>query len=202
MDEGKHTEFAFRFLLIDSAAIFLEWCQEQLREFYDTMSQVKITPWDPDDTVHIDDIHIQLSMLRDDRKPDGTTKEKLNDYSDIFKGHGHHLYPKSILVYGRPGIGKSTFTQKVAVDWTRGEKEILKKFDVLFLIKLRDVCEINDFCAMLKTAELLSAEDPMAVTNLYEYVCQNQEKVLLILDGYDEFQWWDIISSSSDLEKQ
>ena len=126
-------------------------------------------------------------MLRDDRKPDGTKKEKLNDYSDIFIGHGDHLYPKRILVYGRPGIGKSTFTQKIAVDWTRGEKEILNKFDVLLLIKLRDVCDIEDFCAMLKTAELLSAEDTMAVTNLYEYVCQNQEKVLLVLDGYDEY---------------
>ncbi|KAL9979069.1 hypothetical protein ACROYT_G016670 [Oculina patagonica] len=178
---------AKRIKLEDSANIFLEWCQLQLREFYNTMSQVKITPWDPDNTVHIDEMYIKLSMLRDDRKPHETTKEKLDDYSEIFKGHGRHLNPKRILVYGRPGIGKSTFTQKIAVDWTRGEKEILKKFDVLLLIKLRDVSDIEDVCAMLKTAELLSAEDPMAVTNLCEYVCQNQEKVLLVLDGYDEY---------------
>ncbi|XP_078366418.1 NLR family CARD domain-containing protein 4-like [Oculina patagonica] len=178
---------AKRIKLEDSANIFLEWCQLQLREFYNTMSQVKITPWDPDNTVHIDDIYVQLSMLRDDRKPDRITKEKLNDYSDIFEGHGRHLNPKRILVYGRPGIGKSTFTQKIAVDWTRGEKGILKKFDVVLLIKLRDVCDINDFCAMLKTAELLSADEPMGIDNLYEYVCQNQEKVLLVLDGYDEY---------------
>ena len=42
-------------------------------------------------------------------------------------------------------------------------------------------------CNVLKTAELLSADKPKAVDNLYEYVRQNQEKVLLILDGYDEY---------------
>ena len=90
-------------------------------------------------------------------------------------------------MYGRPGIGKSTFTQKVAVDWANGKKEILKKFTLLLLIRLRDVCDSPDLCTMLKTTELLSADDPMAVNNLCEYVRQNQEKVLLILDGYDEY---------------
>ena len=90
-------------------------------------------------------------------------------------------------MYGRPGIGKSTFTQKVAVDWANGRKKILEKFNLLLLIRLRDVCGISDLCTMLKTAELLSADDPMAVNNLCEYVRQNQEKVLLILDGYDEY---------------
>ena len=42
-------------------------------------------------------------------------------------------------------------------------------------------------CNVLKTAELSSADKPKAVDNLYEYVRQNQEKVLLILDGYDEY---------------
>ena len=42
-------------------------------------------------------------------------------------------------------------------------------------------------CNVLKTAELLSADKPKAVDKLYEYVRQNQEKVLLILDGYDEY---------------
>ena len=148
---------------------------------------MKITPWDPDNTVDIDEIYIQLSMLRDNRKPRETTKEELQDYAEMFKGYGHHPNPKRILVYGRPGIGKSTFTQKIAVDWTRGKKDILKKFDVLLLIKLRDVCDSQDFRTMLETAELLSADDPMAVDNLDKYVRENQDKVLLVLDGYDEY---------------
>ena len=180
---------AIRFLSTDSSETeFLEWCQNQLRTLYtDTMCQVKITPWDPDNTVHINDIYIQLTCLQDHRKPYGTTKEKLGDSSEVFEGDEHHPIRRRILVYGRPGIGKSTFTQKVAVDWANGKKEILKKFTLLLLIRLRDVCDSPDLCTMLKTTELLSADNPMAVNNLCEYVRQSQEKVLLILDGYDEY---------------
>ena len=151
---------------------------------------MRITPWNPYNTEDVDDIYTQLSMLRDDHggKRHGTTKEKLQDYTEMFYGHGHHPNPSRILVYGRPGIGKTTFTQKIAVDWTRDKKEILKKFDVLLLINLRDVCGSQDFPTMLKTAELLSADDPMAFHHLDKYVRDNQDKVLLVLDGYDEYR--------------
>ena len=148
---------------------------------------MKKTPWNPDDTVDIDEIYIQLSMLKDDRKPNETRKEELKDYTEMFKGYERHPNPKRILVYGRPGIGKSTFSQKIAVDWTRGKKEILKRFDVLLLIRLRDVCDSQDFRTMLETAELLSADDPVAVDNLDKFIRQNQDKILLVLDGYDEY---------------
>ena len=146
-----------------------------------------ITPWNPDNTMDMDEVYVQLTLLRDERKLDGTTKTEFEDYSETFSSHRHHLIPKRILVYGKPGVGKSTFSKKLAVDWARGEKEILKQFTVLLLIKLRDVCNTPSVCAMLEQAELLSAENPLVFNQLYDYILENQEKVLLVLDGFDEY---------------
>lgn len=91
------------------------------------------------------------------------------------------------LVYGRPGIGKSTFAQKISIDWARGKKEILKKFDLLLMIPLRNVCESETFREMLKAAKLFSVEDQRLTDSLHSYILQHKEKVLLVLDGFDEY---------------
>ena len=165
----------------------MEECQRQLHSHYNTFSKVKIIPWKPTSAIHIDEIYTQLSWVRDDRKPSGVTQEELKDYTDIFKGDKHHPNPRRLLVYGRPGVGKSTFSQKTAFDWAKQRKGILMKFDVVLLIKLRDVCHLKDIRDVLRASELLAGDEVVSVDRVYEYVLQNQEKVLLILDGYDEY---------------
>ena len=95
----------------------MKWSQNQLCSLYNgTLGQVMITPWNPDNTMDMDEVYVQLSLLRDERKLEGTSKTEFEDYSEIFSSHGHHLIPKRILVYGKPGVGKSTFSKKLAVD--------------------------------------------------------------------------------------
>ncbi|KAL9978664.1 hypothetical protein ACROYT_G016208 [Oculina patagonica] len=165
----------------------LKECQRQLQDIYNTTSKVKIIPWDSESAVHITEIYTQLSWVKDDRKASGVTKERLEDYTDIFKGDKHYPKPRRILVYGRPGIGKTVFTQKTTFDWSKQKNEAFRKFDLVLLIKLRDVCDLQDIRAILSASELLASDGMISDDNLYDYILKNQEKVLLILDGYDEY---------------
>ena len=157
--------------------------RDRLEKRYNNLCQVRITPWDPDNTVQIDKMYTELFWVRDNKKPSGKKQEKLDDYSDILK----ELKSNRILVYGIPGIGKSTFAKKIAIDWVRGKKENLEKFDLLLMIPLRNVCHSKTFRNMLIEAKLFPAEDQKLVDALLRYILEHKDKVLLVLDGFDEY---------------
>ena len=114
---------------------------------------------------------------------------ELEDYTDVLKPDKHYSNPNRILVYGPPGIGKTVFTQKITYDWSQWTKEVLKEFQLALLIKLRDVCNLQDIPAILTASELLARDGTISVDDLYDYIRKNQEKVLLILDGFDEYSF-------------
>ena len=112
------------------------------------------------------------------------TQEELEDYTDMFEGKHSRM-----LVYGRPGIGKTTFCKKAAYDWSKASEEILMNFSIVLLIKLRDVCDVGNIRDVLLASKLLANDGPISVDSLYDYIIDNQDKVLLILDGYDEYSF-------------
>ena len=175
---------SFICFLYFSGPLNVEKCREKLKSYYDTFSKVKIVPWDESSSIEINEIYTPLNWMRDHRKPSGVTQEELEDYTDMFKEK-----PTRMLVYGRPGIGKSTFCKKAAYDWSKALKEILMNFSILLLIKLRDVCDVGNIRDVLLASKLLASDGPISVDSLYDYIINNQDKVLLILDGYDEYSF-------------
>ena len=86
------------------------------------------------------------------------------------------------------GIGKTVFTKKATFDWSQQSySESLGAFDLVLLVRLRDVSNLQDVPSILRACEVLDSNGAISVHNLYDYVCRHQEKVLLILDGYDEY---------------
>ena len=86
------------------------------------------------------------------------------------------------------GIGKTVFTKKATFDWSQQRySETLGEFDLVLRVRLRDVSHLQDVPSILRASEVLDSNGAISVHNLYDYVCRHQEKVLLILDGYDEY---------------
>ena len=94
----------------------------------------------------------------------------------------------TVCCYCHLGIGKTVFTKKATFDWSQQKfSETLGAFDLVLLVRLRDVSNLQDVPSILGASEVLDSNGAISVHNLYDYVCHHQEKVLLILDGYDEY---------------
>ena len=100
---------------------------------------------------------------------------------------------QKILVVGRPGIGKTMFSTKILRDWASDDlfKEAQKSpvdFKVAFLIKLKRFNSKQD--EKLSLRELLSHSEYSAKDlseEVWTYIRQNPNKVLVIFDGLDEY---------------
>ena len=105
----------------------------------------------------------------------------------MFKAHVECQRPRTVLIEGDPGMGKSTYCQKLAYDWATKQKELDPSFpdiDVLLLLKCHEVKS-----SILKAIDdqILPAEiDDQAKECFFKFVRENQSKVLLVLDGLDE----------------
>ncbi len=117
--------------------------------------------------------------------------EALFEYK-IDEHHNSAKTPQKLLVLGRAGIGKSTFCQYVA--WCWAEKKLWNdQFDAVFNISLRDLENYsgeNDRAAILSWfIHEIWIEDQKKKwdeTNIKNYLEYHEEKILFLLDGFDE----------------
>ena len=100
---------------------------------------------------------------------------------------------KNILIVGRPGIGKTLFCSKLLRDWASdkvfndAEQNLELGYDVAFLLKFRRLSKLTE---LINLRELLCvhSEYPTNVSDeVWDYILQNPNKLLLMFDGTDEF---------------
>ena len=114
--------------------------------------------------------------------------EDIVHMTDTFKSHEKCEKPRVVLIEGQPGMGKTTYCQKLAYDWSVEDispEACFPKVEMLLVLKCRD----------MKTANIEEAIDdqllPLDVgkrekENLFHFIRCNQSKILLVLDGLDE----------------
>ena len=114
--------------------------------------------------------------------------------------------PKSILVTGKAGIGKTLFCQKLFRDWA-DEKLFLSPTNAqmpsikfAYLLTFRQLNLLKKKTLTLK--EILNRssilDDQSNINDLlFEYIVNHPEEVLIILDGFDEFSQQAYISGDA-----
>ena len=104
--------------------------------------------------------------------------------------------PKSILVTGKAGIGKTLFCQKLFRDWATDKLFLsptnaqLPNFKFTYLLTFRQLNLLEGETLTLQ--ELLNCsvilDDQSNISDeVFEYIRNHPEEVLIILDGFDEF---------------
>ena len=148
------------------------------------------------------------------KKERGTKTNKTLTVNDIFKPHEECADPRTVLIEGKPGIGKTTFCNKLDYDWAtkkQGEENpsgsFFPNFQVILLLKCREIESYLDWEGQLlrrskkeqleeifKSVLWNAIDDqllPQDVTKedkeeFFKFIRHNQPDILLVLDGLDE----------------
>ena len=174
----------------------LTTCRRKLEGHYIKTSTVPTSVWCKKAVKNINEIFTRLSIVKDPEKtPAGTTQSELKHYSDLFTANKDGVIPKRILVQGQTGIGKSTFVKKLLVDWIEvnegtgyEQAAVLNNFELVVAVNLKEVSKCQSLVDVIRMSNVFAKEDKYMTEGLVDYISNNQEKVLLIFDGYDEYR--------------
>ena len=146
-------------------------------------------PWCEDFQFQLSDIYTRLRMVSREKKARATAQQRVVETTEIFKPHEECKQPRKVLIEGKPGMGKTTYCNKVAYDWAiniKSEGDCFPEFEIVLLLKCRDVEIESDLWEAIDDQLLPGEIHQKEREKFFDFIRQNQSKVLLILDGLDE----------------
>ena len=160
---------------------------EKIRQLYRTREQRLLPlPWLEDSSFHLNEIFTRLKIARKG-KTRGDLSGDITNMTAIFKAHAECQRPRTVLIEGDPGMGKTTYCQKLAYDWATKQNEWDPSFpgiEVLLLLKCHEIK--SDIWEAINDQILPEEMDDQAKEYFFKFIRENQSKVLLVLDGMDE----------------
>lgn len=164
---------------------------ERIRQLYKIREERLLpVPWCEDFSFKLNEIFTRLRIVGKD-KTRGEMKEDITNMTAIFKTHeeceGRKTVPRTVLIEGDPGMGKTTYCQKLAYDWATSREHWDKSFPMIALLLLLRCHEIKSDLWQAIDEQLLPDDiDEECKGNLFKFIRENQSSVLFVLDGLDE----------------
>ena len=160
---------------------------EKIRQLYRTREQRLLPlPWLEDFSFHLNEIFTRLKIVGKE-KTRGELTDDITNMTAIFKAHAECQRPRTVLIEGDPGMGKTTYCQKLAYDWATKQNEWDPSFpeiEVLLLLKCHEIK--SDIWEAINDQILPEEMDDQAKEYFFKFIRENQSKVLLVIDGMDE----------------
>ena len=87
------------------------------------------------------------------------------------------------------GVSQAESSRTRKQDDSRDSRiDALKKFQLIIVVPLKYVSKCQTFREVLNCSRLIPRDEESLLDDLFTYVCNNQENVLLVFDGYDEYR--------------
>ena len=144
-------------------------------------------PWCEEFQFFLGNIFTRLKVVRR-KKTRGEITDVFVDMSSILDPYEECSAPRTVLIEGEPGMGKTTYCKKYAYDWATKQQEpqgcSATAFKAVLLLKCRDI--YSDVWEAIDD-QLLPRDIDEEVKQLFiHFIRENQSSILLILDGLDE----------------
>ncbi|CAH3150114.1 unnamed protein product [Pocillopora meandrina] len=144
-------------------------------------------PWCEEFQFFLGNIFTRLKVVRR-KKTRGEISNVFVDMSSILDPYEECSAPRTVLIEGEPGMGKTTYCKKYAYDWATKQQEPQgcgsTAFKVVLLLKCRDIH--SDVWEAIDDQLLPRDIDEEVKQQFFRFIRENQSSILLILDGLDE----------------
>ena len=143
-------------------------------------------PWCEEFQYFVGDIFIRLTVVRR-KKTRGEVTDKIITMSSLLNPHEECSEPKTVLIEGKPGIGKTTYCKKYVYDWATKKQnthDCVTDIKVVLFLKCRDIK--SDIWEAIDDQLLPRDIDENVKKQFFQFIRANQSSILLILDGLDE----------------
>ena len=144
-------------------------------------------PWCEDLNFSMNKVFTRFRIVGKDKNT-GEMKNGLTNMYAIFKTHEEcKKPPRTVLIEGDIGIGKTIYCQKLAYYWATSRNNWDESFPMIALVLLLRCYDIKSNLWEAIDEQLLPDDiDEECKENLFKFIRENQSRVLFILDGLDE----------------
>ena len=143
-------------------------------------------PWCEEFQFFVGDIFTRLKVVRR-KKTRGEVTDKFITMSSLLHPHEECSEPRTVLIEGKPGMGKTTYCKKYVYDWATKKlnpQDCFPSIKAVLFLKCRDVK--SDIWEAIDDQLLPRDVDEDVKQQFFQFIRANQSSILLILDGLDE----------------